>query len=87
MAVPQDVPIVRIDNCGREEQKVRAIARPRCRRRICWWSAVTSRRTTNITEILGETLALGLVPALCLGLAAGAFLSIRAQKRIDEVNA
>ena len=31
-------------------------------------------------------LALGLVPALCLGLAAGVFLSIRAQRRIEEVN-
>ena len=41
----------------------------------------------EISEIVGETLALGLLPALCLSVAAGVLLSIRAQKRVEEVNA
>lgn len=31
-------------------------------------------------------MAVGLIPAICLGVAAGAFLSIRAQRRIEQVN-
>jgi signal transduction histidine kinase len=40
----------------------------------------------EIAEIVRETLGLGLIPALCLCLAAGGFLSSRAQKRIEEVS-
>ncbi len=39
-----------------------------------------------ITGIVGEALAAGLIPALCLSIAAGVLLSIRAQKRVEEVN-
>jgi signal transduction histidine kinase len=39
-----------------------------------------------MAEISRRALILGLVPALCLSLAAGAFLSIRAQRRVEEVN-
>jgi signal transduction histidine kinase len=40
----------------------------------------------EIAEIVGGTLGLGLIPALCLSIAAGIFLSVRAQKRVAEVN-
>jgi signal transduction histidine kinase len=42
--------------------------------------------TTEISRVVGEALALGLLPAFCLCLLAGAWLSLRAQKRVDEVN-
>ena len=40
----------------------------------------------EIAEIVGATLAIGLIPALCLSIAAGIFLGVRAQKRVGEVN-
>jgi signal transduction histidine kinase len=47
---------------------------------------VIGRKTIDIAEIVAETLALGIIPALCLSIAAGAILSIRAQRRVEEVN-
>jgi signal transduction histidine kinase len=40
----------------------------------------------EIAGIVGATLGLGLVPAFCLSIAAGVFLSVRAQKRVAQVN-
>jgi signal transduction histidine kinase len=40
----------------------------------------------EIAGIVGATLGLGLIPAFCLSIAAGVFLSVRAQKRVAEVN-
>jgi signal transduction histidine kinase len=40
----------------------------------------------EIAAIVGATLGLGLIPAFCLSIAAGVFLSVRAQKRVAEVN-
>lgn len=40
----------------------------------------------EIAQIVGATLALGLIPAVCLSIAAGVFLGLRAQKRVAEVN-
>jgi signal transduction histidine kinase len=40
----------------------------------------------EIAEIVGATLGLGLIPALCLSIAAGVFVSVRAQRRVAEVN-
>jgi signal transduction histidine kinase len=42
--------------------------------------------SAEIAEIVGATLGMGLIPALCLSIAAGIFLSMRAQKRVAEVN-
>jgi len=42
--------------------------------------------TLEISHVVGEALALGLLPAFCLCLVAGAWLSVRAQKRVEEVN-
>jgi signal transduction histidine kinase len=40
----------------------------------------------EISHVVGQALALGLLPALFLCLLAGAWLSMRAQKRVEEVN-
>jgi signal transduction histidine kinase len=41
---------------------------------------------SEISHVVGQALALGLLPALCLCLLAGAWLSLRAQKQVQEVN-
>jgi signal transduction histidine kinase len=79
------VTIVRLDSRGREEQTVRAVARRIGDGRTLVVGRDVEERT-QVSGILGETLALSLIPALCLGLAVGAFLSLRAQRRINEVN-
>jgi signal transduction histidine kinase len=40
----------------------------------------------EISQVVGQALALGLLPAFSLCLLAGAWLSVRAQKRVEEVN-
>jgi len=40
----------------------------------------------EISHVVSQALALGLLPAFCLCLLAGAWLSMRAQKRVEEVN-
>src|SRR6185312_14997607 len=42
--------------------------------------------TREISHVVGQALALGLLPGLCLCLLAGAWLSMRTQKRVEEVN-
>ncbi|UFW52752.1 MULTISPECIES: sensor histidine kinase [Bradyrhizobium] len=42
--------------------------------------------TREISSVVGEALALGLLPAFSLCLLAGAWLSLRAQRRVEEVN-
>ncbi|WP_375788645.1 ATP-binding protein [Bradyrhizobium sp. Pha-3] len=42
--------------------------------------------THEISSVVGQALALGLLPAFCLSLIAGAWLSLRAQRRVEEVN-
>ena len=42
--------------------------------------------TAEISHVVGEALALGLLPAFCLSLLAGAWLSVRARRRVEEVN-
>lgn len=70
---------------GTEERPVRGIAR-----RLPDGNVLVIGRKVDegveLAEIVGETLFVGLLPALCLSLAAGVVLSIRAQKRVEEVN-
>ncbi|MFN5015714.1 ATP-binding protein [Bradyrhizobium sp.] len=40
----------------------------------------------EISHVVGRALLLGLLPAFCLCLLAGAWLSIRAQRRVEQVN-
>ena len=84
-AAPQSVSAVRIDALGRERQTVRAVARRMPTGNVL----VIARNVDEVSEIAGiveDALVLGLIPALGLGLAAGAFLSLRAQRRVEEVN-
>jgi signal transduction histidine kinase len=81
----QQIIAVRVDPMGRERQSARATAR-----RLDDGTTIVFARdvdeVTRFAEIVGRALALGLLPALCLSAAAGALLSIRAQKRVDVVN-
>jgi signal transduction histidine kinase len=81
-AQPSLVPAVR---GGAERQAVRAIARGLPDGDVL----VIARKVDEvleIAEIVGDVLAMGLVPALCLCIAAGTLLSIRAQRRVEEVS-
>jgi signal transduction histidine kinase len=84
-AAAQDVPIVRIDAFGREPQTARATAR-RLSNGDILLVAWSNDYNNEIAEIIKRGLALAVVPALCLGLSAAIVLSIRAQKRVEEVN-
>ncbi|HEV7603276.1 MAG TPA: ATP-binding protein [Bradyrhizobium sp.] len=70
---------------GRDARVIRAIAR-----RMPNGDALVIGRevdeTMEISHVVGEALALGLLPAFCLCLLAGAWLSMRAQQRVEEVN-
>jgi signal transduction histidine kinase len=81
----QSVSVVRLLPSGRETHVIRAIAR-----RMPSGDALLIGRevdeTREVSHVVGQALALGLLPALCLCLLAGAWLSMRAQKRVEEVN-
>jgi signal transduction histidine kinase len=81
----QSVSVVRMLPAGPQTRVIRAIAR-----RMPDGNALVIGRevdeTREISHVVGQALALGLVPAFCLCLLAGAWLSVRAQKRVEEVN-
>ncbi len=81
----QSAHIVRIDRKGREQQIIRAIAR-----RMPNGDVLVLGRNVDeareIADVVGEALALGLLPGLCLCLLVGAWLSLRAQRQVEEVN-
>jgi signal transduction histidine kinase len=81
---PQLVSLIKIDD-QTERRSVRALAR-----RMPGGGTLVIGRTdyqvTWMVRSMERALAIGLIPALCLGLATGAFLSIRAQKRVEQVN-
>jgi signal transduction histidine kinase len=82
---PRNMFLVRVDAFGRERQRARSVARQLTGNQ----TLVVGRYVedfTRIAEISRRALIVGLVPALCLSLAAGVFLSIRAQRRVEEVN-
>jgi signal transduction histidine kinase len=82
---PQFISIVKLHASGPEQQAVRALARGlpdgatlvigRDEHEFSWF-----------VDIVKRALALGLIPTLCLGLAVGVSLSVRAQRRVEEVN-
>jgi signal transduction histidine kinase len=84
-APAQSAKIVRMDQADRGEQTARAIAR-----RMQNGDVLVIGRNVDeaieISHLVGQALALGLLPAFCLCLLAGAWLSVRAQKRVEEVN-
>ena len=83
--VPTKAVVVRIDNRGRETQSVRLVAH-----RLPNGEVLVIGRNIDelrqIGEIVGRALAIGLLPALGLGVVTGVLLSRRAQKRLEEVN-
>jgi signal transduction histidine kinase len=81
----QSVSVVRLVPSGRETHVIRATAR----RMPNGDTLLIGREvdeTREISHVVGQALVLGLLPALCLCLLAGAWLSVRAQKRVEEVN-
>jgi signal transduction histidine kinase len=81
----QSVSITRMLPTGKETRVIRAIAR----RTPSGQMAVIGREVDEarkISHVVGLALALGLVPGFCLCLLAGAWLSMRAQGRVEEVN-
>ena len=80
---PAEGAVVSVAN-GTEQQAVRAIGR-----RVPGGEVVVVARDIDeivgFSTIVGQTLAIGLLPVLCLSIAAGMLLSIRAQRRVAEV--
>jgi signal transduction histidine kinase len=83
--IVQSVLIVRMIPAGQDRRVIRAIAR-----RMSSGDALVIGREVDeareISHVVGQALALGLLPAFLLCLLAGAWLSMRAQKRVEEVN-
>ena len=82
--VPDGADVVRIDNRGREDQFVRVVAL----RLPDGDVLVVGRNIDELGELwttIGRALALGVAPALCLAVLAGAILSDRARRRIEGV--
>ncbi len=74
--------LTRLDERGREQQTVRAVGIRLASRDVL----VIGRDAQEVrwtAAIVGRALLLGLLPATCLALLAGAWLSLRAQRRID----
>ena len=82
----QSVSVTRMLPTGKESSSViRAIAR----RTPSGQVVVIGREVDEakkISHVVGLALGLGLVPGFCLCLLAGAWLSMRAQERVEEVN-
>src|ERR1700732_840394 len=84
-APAQGTDIIRSDRSGGEHQGVRAIGR-RMRNGDVLVIGRNVDEAGEISHVVGQALALGLLPGFCLCLLAGAWLSVRAQKRVEEVN-
>jgi signal transduction histidine kinase len=84
-ASAQSADIVRIDRDHREHQTIRAIAR-RMRNGDVLVIGRNVDEAKEIALVVGQALALGLLPGFCLCLLAGVWLSVRAQRRVEEVN-
>ena len=81
----QSIAVERTLPAGRETHVIRAIARhmPNNDALVVGREVDEAR---EISHVVAQALALGLLPALCLCLLAGAWLSMRAQKRVEEVS-
>jgi signal transduction histidine kinase len=81
----QSVSIVRTFPSGEQRRAIRAIARRMPSGNVLLIGREVDE-TREISHVVGQALALGLLPAFLLCLMAGAWLSMRAQKRVEEVN-
>jgi signal transduction histidine kinase len=83
--VPTDAVVVRLDGGGHEFQKVRIAVHP-----LTGGGTMVIGRNIDeivqIAEIVLRALALGLLPAIGLAVAVGIVLSLRARRRLSEVN-
>jgi signal transduction histidine kinase len=83
--VVRSVSVTRMLAGARENRVIRAIAR-----RMPDGNALVIGREVDeareISHVVGQALALGLLPGFCLCLLAGVWLSMRAQRRVEEVN-
>src|SRR3981081_1070185 len=84
-APAQGTEIIRTDLAGKDHQTVRAIARRMQNGNVLVLGRNVDE-TMEISHVVGQALALGLLPGFCLCLLTGAWLSVRAQKRVEEVN-
>src|SRR6266849_5927650 len=84
-APAQGTDVVRTDRNSREHQVIRAIGL-RMRNGDVLILGRNVDEAGEISHVVGQALALGLLPGFCLCLLAGAWLSVRAQKRVEEVN-
>lgn len=82
---PHSSAVVRVDNRGRELQQVRIVGR-RLELGDVLLVAHNADETRAVGHIVARGLAWGLIPAVCLALVTGIWLSKRAQRRIDEMN-
>jgi signal transduction histidine kinase len=81
----ESVPLSRVDEKEVNTPLVRAVARALDHGNVL----VIGRNvdeTGEISRVVGGALAFGLLPAFCFWLLAGAWLSVRAQRRVEEVN-
>src|SRR6202171_6862125 len=81
----QSAVVDRIDESGREKQAVRLIARTLPNGDVLVFGR-NVEEVGEIAHVVGQALALGLVPTVLLCLAVGVALGARARKRIIEVN-
>jgi signal transduction histidine kinase len=85
-AIVQGARVMKVTSAGRKDQTIRAVARQLADGDVL----VVGRQIDEAMElahVVGQALALGLVPSLCLCLVAGALVSVRAQRRVEDVNA
>jgi methyl-accepting chemotaxis protein len=83
--LPHTSLVVRVDNRGREVQTARVIAR-RMSSGDVLLIGHDAGDLREVGQVVARALALGLLPALCLALLTGTWLSRRAQQRINEMN-
>jgi signal transduction histidine kinase len=82
---PQTVQITRLNGGQLADPRIRAAAQRLGNGNVLLVGRNVDE-TSEISHVVGEALALGLLPAFCLCLLAGAWLSLRAQRRVEEVN-
>jgi signal transduction histidine kinase len=84
-APARSVSLARVDDKKAGATSVRAVARGLDNGDILLIGRNVDE-TAEIFRVVGGAFALGLLPAFCLWLLAGAWLSVRAQRRVEEVN-
>jgi signal transduction histidine kinase len=83
--VPTDAVIVRLDGQARETQNVRLVLHPLPGGEVLAIGRYNGE-IEEIAEIVGQALALGLLPASALAVIIGMVLSLRALDRLSDVN-